>query len=257
MFHPIARTIEELAANAWPAAVTQAVDGWRLRFNWGVTSRANSVWPNDSGGAVPLGEKIAEAESFYARRGLPSCFQISPAAQPAELDGMLARRGYGLRSPTSVQTASIDEIAQRTAGRPRAEIALRDAPDQAWSDTYARAGAMSDHEQRMRRGILERIGPRAAYALARLDGQPAAVGLGVLERGWLGVFCMETLPEMRRRGAAVSILAALADWAREGGAAFAYLQVVEANAPAAGLYARAGFAAQYRYHYRVATTIAV
>ncbi|MCH8283761.1 MAG: hypothetical protein IIC20_04195 [Chloroflexi bacterium] len=32
--------IEELAANAWPAELVDELDGWRLRFNWGVTSRA-------------------------------------------------------------------------------------------------------------------------------------------------------------------------------------------------------------------------
>jgi GNAT superfamily N-acetyltransferase len=56
---------------------------------------------------------------------------------------------------------------------------------------------------------------------------------------------------MRRRGAASSILAALAGWAQAGGAARAYLQVVEANEPAVRLYARAGFATLYGYHYRV------
>ncbi len=243
--------IEELAANAWPAAVTQAVDGWRLRFNWGVTSRANSVWPNEDGGGAPLDEKIGAAESFYARRGLPACFQISPAARPAGLDDVLAQRGYGIRLRTSVQAADIGPIAGRMAERAGGCVTLSDAPDEAWLDTYARAGAMGDHERSMRRGILERIGPRAAFALARLDDAPAAVGLGVLERGWLGVFCMETLPDMRRHGAAASILAALAGWAGECGAERAYLQVVEANEPAVRLYARAGFATLYGYHYRV------
>ncbi len=32
--------IEELAANAWPAELVDELDGWRLRFNWGATSRA-------------------------------------------------------------------------------------------------------------------------------------------------------------------------------------------------------------------------
>jgi hypothetical protein len=35
--------IEALAANAIPAAIVQELDGWRLRFNYGVTRRANSV----------------------------------------------------------------------------------------------------------------------------------------------------------------------------------------------------------------------
>ena len=37
------RELEELAANAWPAGVQQALDGWRLRYHLGVTRRANSA----------------------------------------------------------------------------------------------------------------------------------------------------------------------------------------------------------------------
>ncbi len=42
----LVRHIEGLALRAWPAAEQQSLDGWRLRFNAGVTRRANSVsWP--------------------------------------------------------------------------------------------------------------------------------------------------------------------------------------------------------------------
>lgn len=47
--------IEELPANPWPAEVVQALDSWRLRFNGGATSRANSVWANWAGGRVTPG----------------------------------------------------------------------------------------------------------------------------------------------------------------------------------------------------------
>ena len=51
------RELEELAANAWPAGEVEELDGWRLRFNAGVTRRANSVWPNAAGDCLPLAEK--------------------------------------------------------------------------------------------------------------------------------------------------------------------------------------------------------
>ena len=99
-------------------------------------------------------------------------------------------------------------------------------------------------------GILERIGPPAAYALAALDGRPAAVGRAVAERGWAGVFGMATLPAARRRGAAAAVLAALAGWAADQGAAGVYLQVEPDNPAALALYGRVGFGTLYRYHYR-------
>ncbi len=84
-----ARYIEELALNAWPPAVTQLVDGWQLRFNWDVTRRANSVWPNQAGNRHTLAEKLEWVEDFYTRRGQPARYQICPAAQPPHLDDIL------------------------------------------------------------------------------------------------------------------------------------------------------------------------
>jgi ribosomal protein S18 acetylase RimI-like enzyme len=83
-----------------------------------------------------------------------------------------------------------------------------------------------------------------------------AVGLGVLEQGWVGVFCMNTRPEFRRQGAGQAVLRALAGWGDEAGATRMYLQVMEENQPAGGLYTRAGFGTLYTYHYREATPAA-
>ena len=68
------RHLEELSANAWPAAVVQHVGGWRLRWHHGVTTRANSVWPNELTGAMTLDERIAVVEEFYVRHGQPPRF---------------------------------------------------------------------------------------------------------------------------------------------------------------------------------------
>jgi GNAT superfamily N-acetyltransferase len=242
--------IEELAANAWPAEVAPVVSGWRLRFSGGVTSRANSVWPNDDTDLTPLQDKLAAAERFYAARGEPARFQICPACQPANLDEILAQRGYQTHSLTSVQIAPLDTVLSRLARNPALPVEVRGVLSDDWFEVYARAGNMEAHERAMRRGILSRIGMPAGFALARLDDQPAAVGLCVVERGWAGIFCMETLPALRRRGAASAILRALGDWACAQGATQAYLQVVDANTPAVTLYARAGFQTLYHYHYR-------
>ena len=246
----VVRLVEELAANAWPAEVTQTLDGWRLRFNGGVTSRANSVWANADGGRVPLAERLALVEDFYARHGILPCYQITPAAQPVDLDEILARRGYVPHSFTLVETVALAEVTAATAPPCSVDVALGERPDDEWLAVYQAVEAVSDHALAARQGILRRIGPRAGYALARLDGIAAGVGLGVVERGWLGVFCMGTLPAARRRGVGASVLGALAAWALGGGASQAYLQVVAANAVARALYESVGFAPLYEYHYR-------
>jgi N-acetylglutamate synthase len=72
----------------------------------------------------------------------------------------------------------------------------------------------------------------------------------VVEQGWLGIFCMGTLPAFRRQGAANAILRTLAIWAQLYDAQNAYLQVMDENRPAQALYGRVGFTTLYHYYYR-------
>jgi N-acetylglutamate synthase len=246
------RLIEELAANAWPAAVNQRVDGWLLRFTWGVSRRANSVWPNEDSGRCPLEEKMALVDDFYARHDQPSRYQICPASLPSDLDSILAERGYRLDARTSVQTAPIADVIVRLSAKPEYQVRILDDLDGLWFETYCRAERVGSHAEAVRRGILKRIGPRAGYALLEVKNDPVAIGLGVVERGWLGVFNITTRGDFRRHGGATAILNALAHWGQDQGATQAYLQVMEENLPAGALYTRAGFQALYTYHYREA-----
>jgi N-acetylglutamate synthase len=245
----LARRLEEFAFRAWPASEVQDLDGWRLRCHDGVTRRANSAWPNGQG-ALPAEEKLPLVEQFYARRGLPARYQISPAARPADLDETLARRGYAVEAPTSVQTAALAEVLSRMSAEPAVDVRIAAALDEDWLATYCGAEGASQRERAGRRGILSRIAAQTGFALYSAEGRPASAGLGVLEGGWMGLFCMATRPEYRRRGAATAVLSALARWGLEHGATRAYLQVMEDNSAARALYARAGFATLYGYHYR-------
>ena len=235
------RHLEELAANAWPAGVVQIVDGWRLRFNWGVTRRANSVWPNEATGRFPLEENLAVVEEFYARWGGPARYQICPAARPDNLDTILARRGYITDALTAVQSAPLAAVLARTEPNPGYTVAVADTFDERWFDTYCQAEGVDTQAAEARRAILQRIGPRSGYALLQLDGEPAAIGLAVAEQGWSGLFSMVTRPEFRRRGAATATLHALARWSQRHQATNIYLQVMENNGAALTLYERAGF----------------
>ena len=58
-----------------------------------------------------------------------------------------------------------------------------------------------------------------------------AVGRAVADTGWAGVFGMATLPRAGGKGAARSVLAALADWAGAHADSL-YLQVERDNIPA-------------------------
>jgi ribosomal protein S18 acetylase RimI-like enzyme len=247
------RFLEELAANAWPAEVVQVVAGWRLRFNQNVSRRANSVWPNEAGNSCSLAEKLALVEDFYTRRGCPARYQICPATQPANLDDTLAAQGYSSDARTAVQIASVETVLSRAAANPAYVVTINETFDEPWFDLYCQGEYVRPHTAEVRRSILRRIGPRAGFALLQIAGQPAAIGVGVVERGWLGLFSLITHPDFRRLGAATAVIHALAQWGQIYQASQLYLQVMANNTPALALYARLGFETLYHYHYRELT----
>lgn len=241
--------LEQLAANAWPPVVTQIVDGWLLRYASGVSRRANSVLTLQETGEASLDERIREVEAFYARRGLPARFHISPAVSPADLDQLLAERGYRVDAPTAVQTASLTGVLA-LAAHTALEVTLAPTPSEEWLSIYNSTHVDDDAAVQVRKDIMSRVGPPSAFALLCLDGRPAAVGQSVAERGRLGLFSMSTHPDFRRRGAATAILHALCEWGQTLGAEEVYLQVMDESVEALALYGKLGFRTVYHYHYR-------
>lgn len=249
--HPEASLLEELAANAWPAATVQHVHGWRLRFTPGVDRRrSNSVLPppDPYAGHLDVANVLHIATSFYGRRGLPLRVQVSPADSQGRLDEELARSGLELEAPTLVLTAAAAEVATRCR-RPSGPVVSVGPLDDAWAGAWKAVEDRPDTEA-TRRAVLGRIGPPTAYAAVRLGGEAVAVGLAVVERGWAGLFCMGTVPEYRGQGHGRAVLGALAERAAAYGARGLYLQVEEGNAAALSLYDSAGFTRSHGYHYR-------
>lgn len=243
------RLIEELAANAWRPEIEQHIGGWRLRFSGGDSRRVNSVWPNRDPGPQPLEEYLALAEAFYQRVGIVPRFQVCPAVQPEDLPDRLAARGYSQTAHTTVMTANADALSP--APKPSSwALTGTEALTDAWFETYTRFAGYSVGSLPVRRGILSRIGPAAHFVMAHVDDIPAATGLGVAERGWMGVFCMVTDAERRRQGLASAVIRALAYWGRYQGAENVYLQVMDDNPAAFRLYEKLGFTPFYQYAYR-------
>jgi GNAT superfamily N-acetyltransferase len=242
--------LDTLAFDAWRAALVQELDGWHLRFNHGVTNRANSVWPNAMGGALSLQDRISRVEAFYTERGQAALYQLSPACRPDHLDQHLAGLGYQRISPVSIQVADCEEVESRTPESKQMTVEVSETLTEPWIEISAHRGRWSGDQLPVYRALLERAGGRTGFALVRREGQPVGVGFGVARSGWVGVFAMLTVPELRQRGVGAAVLSSLACWARGHGAKRMYLQVEQDNAPARALYARVGFAEVYCYHYR-------
>ena len=244
---PTIEQLERLAYASWPAAEVGDLDGWRLRFTGGVTRRANSVWANECRDTLPLDARIAEVERFYQERGQPALFQLSPLSRPARLDAELSARGYVVDAETSLQVADARTVAGEESGTGAVRVEPRLFDE--WFEISGRRGRFVGAED-VYHGLLERLGQRAHYALALEGGEPAAVGLLVIDVPWAGIFSMLTLPAHRRRGHAAAIVRAMARTAVARGVERLYLQVERDNDASLALYARCGFGERYRYHYR-------
>jgi N-acetylglutamate synthase len=236
--------VETVAANALPASVTEVCDGWRLRYSYGVTRRANSVLAEKH--SEPLEPKLRAVSNFYARFDTKPRFQLCPTSEPSELNALLLERGY-----TNIPGAKVQTLGLNTF-KPRGDISqiqLLSKPNDAWFSVYRAVEKADFKKEKVRTWMLGNIQPEATFALLYLDDEPAAVGLGVFEAGFVGTFNMATLQEFRGRGGASSILTALAGWGKTLGGHTLYLQVSEDNFRARSVYENLGFKTLYSYWY--------
>ncbi len=235
-------------SRGWRALEKVDAGGWVCRFSGGVAKRANSVLPLQS--PADPGAAIAAVEEFYAARGLPAVFQISPDSRPADLDSLLAERGYLLDSPTLVQYLSLVDAGNgRGVGQdPRIECA--EDPSDAWLETlWSIEGPHDPEAQTLSRLILDQT--PSVYASLVLNGRVEAVARLALVGNLGGIYAVATRADSRSRGHGRAIVQELLTQGAKRNLEGLWLQVVESNSIARGLYESLGFETVSRYHYRV------
>ena len=238
--------LELIAHNAWFAQERMRLGGWLLRADHGITRRANSVLPLGPPG-MDLSTAIDFAVEFFTSRDLIPRFQVSEASLPSKLDAILADRGFSKVFHVEVWTSEISSLLKLD---PSHHTEYLDELSEEWIDTYLQASGYAPSSMNTRRGILERTDQPRVYVLARGDNSVDAVGFGVVEGKWLGIFNIGTRPDRRRTGAALSINNALGLWGEKQGAKRVYLQVETNNTAAKNLYTKLGFSHAYTYWYR-------
>ena len=235
--------IEDAAVFAWPATETRGIDGWLWRCSGGHSQRANSVSPLRFSGA-DADAAIAKVEALYRARGQPVRFQVGrDLAAPADLDARLAEAGYRIVEPVAT-------LAKRIGGAPPpADVEESGDPSAGWMDVYL-ANITPERRPPAPRILAGVPRPRAFFAGLR-DGMVVSTALGVAHGPVVVAECVGTREDVRRSGAASSVMLALEAWGAAQGATISGLQAVVANAPAQKLYARLGYIEVNRYHYRV------
>jgi GNAT superfamily N-acetyltransferase len=253
---PTADALLATAAAGWGYAESTRVDGWELRAADGFTHRANSTWP-----LGPLERSLPDAvsavQAWYAERGLPALIQV---AVGSELDLALVELGYDRADARSMrQTATVTDVLDTLLSV--APIGVKetfaDEPSDDWLSLY-RSGTVPPVARRVL-GSGDHL--RFATIYDSDTGAPVAIGRAALipsaetdEQGgsrWVGLSAIETAPSARRRGLAKLVMDALLEWADERGATNAFLEVLQTNEPAVGLYAALGFTTHHEYHCRV------
>lgn len=238
------RVLEPIAARGWPAAESAKLGGWRLHASAGQSGRINTCWPLDAPDRS-VEDAIAAAEAWYAGRGLTPRFKIvEGCSHPDDLAERLASRGYAPQTPTLTMVGPL-------AGELDPDATMLAEPDAAFQRVFADPAFGHDADARERLEALARVPQPRAFALIRVGGAPAAVGVCAIEADWAGIMGMRTAPAFRRQGLARRIFRTLTAIAAMADARRGYLQVDEDNASAIALYEAEGFAAKYRYRYWV------
>lgn len=240
------RKLEEASLRSWPAIEQTRVDGWQLRHSHGFSKRANSVQPFSSRRSS-LADKVTRCEAWYAERGRPCMFRLTPFSDPT-LDDFLADRGYEQIDRTAV--------LQRETGHPEPPppgVVLRGTSLEEWLDAYGRMSRLADGAPTALRGILETMTAERLLGVlcAAESEEEVACGIAARDGDLVGLFDLVTAPEQRRKGYGVELLNGLLRWGTEQQARRAYLQVVRSNVPAWRLYSKLGFEWVYDYWYRV------
>lgn len=228
--------IERRAIRAVPAVESTTIEGWHVPFGRGEVRRMNAV---TTFGIVPWEplDTIEMVERRYAGRHRPSWFRLTPL--DGVVDDLLYARGYDRSAETLVMRGPVD-------GESDPDVTAVGAVTPNWLEALARLGEYS--ELRIAE-IGEGLGALdLRHGAFRLGDD--AVGLGVVDTGWVGLFDIAVSPEQRRRRLGTRISRAMLAWAAEQGAIDAYLQVMADNTAAVAMYERLGFEVSHRYWYR-------
>ncbi|MCD7884422.1 MAG: GNAT family N-acetyltransferase [Lachnospiraceae bacterium] len=263
------RLIEEISLNAWPSHKMELYDGWLIRFSHNYTHRTNSV-TQVGASLIPIEEKIEYCEKIYQNYHTPSIFKISPLTD-ASFDSLLDKKGYEIQHTTEVMTMDFEnfrpwpsisaeyEYFGRNSGLPsfvvypgNTVVLLQDRITDEWITSLFRLnGTTNPTLRRIVPSMFKAIPKETIVASIEIDGRMVASGLGILDRGHVGLYAIYVDASCRRKGFARAICSTILTEAQKKGMKTAYLQVVQGNVCAKNLYSSLGFGDLYTYWFRV------
>ncbi|HEY9108569.1 MAG TPA: GNAT family N-acetyltransferase [Roseateles sp.] len=217
------------------------IDGWLIRLSPGKAKRSRCINALKQG-TLPLDELLARCQQAYDAAGLPLAVRVTPWSQPANLDVLLAAKGWG-----SFDAADVMVLDTLGPGPSPVDLQALDAPAYAALVGALRGSsetAIAAHAERLANAPVTYQG----FALNDVDGSLLACGQVVVDGDIVGLY--DIASAVPRQGHGERLCRGLLAVAHAQGARQAYLQVGSVNEVARRLYARLGFVFAYRYHYR-------
>ncbi|MCG7494557.1 GNAT family N-acetyltransferase [Thalassobius sp. Cn5-15] len=234
---PDARILYDVADTTWPAATEARLGPWLIRDGQGGGQRVSATVAVDT----PTADDIAAAEVEMQALNQYRLFQIRD--YDAELDQMLAERGYQIVDPVNLLVADINDIA--TAFPPPVTAFQVWEPLAIQIDIWAAGGIGPARLDVMRRADCVKTA-----LLGRLNDSPAGAGYVGIHQGVAMVHALEVVPTQRRQGMAQYLMRLAAFWARDNGASHIAVLCTQANTAANALYQGLGMTLAGQYHYR-------
>lgn len=244
------RALEEMSFRGWPALETERYDGWVLRFANGYTGRSNSINPLHSS-TLDLSEKIAHCDAWFAARGLKSIFRLNPTMQPPELDAHLEALGYHCYNDSYLMTNALKPSDLAALSTPaEARFVAESVPTEQWLTHLGRMNERHGANIDTLRLLFDRMPPKRIFGTVMVDDAVVAVGIGVIDEGYISLYDVVTDEAFRGQGYGRTLVAGFLRAACEDGTKNAFLQVAADNEPAKRLYQRLGYQIVYPYWYR-------
>ena len=243
------KKVQEIANNAWPASYIYLMDGWILRFNKGVTYRANSVLPLNWWGK-DLPSSILKVEKTYNQLHLPSIFMLHDNHEPKGLESLLIDRFYKKIMPTLVMGTEVTKLLP-IEEKSKFKFKYTENRLPIWFPALEELSPWRTQEKMLVIGeIMDRVViPQKRFFYAEHNQKIIGALLAIIDDKFIGMLNLAVDQKFRRNGVATELIQKAVNWAISQKIKFIYLQVEKTDTPAIKLYQKLGLQEWYSYRY--------
>jgi GNAT superfamily N-acetyltransferase len=241
---------EEKSLNAWPSLRTLVYKGCIIRLSNGYTKRANSANPlyieDDN-----ISKIIGFTQKVYSSFDQPAVFKIIDKDKFEEIDSTLENLNFKKIDTTNVMVndLTIDKISH--GGPTNLDINVDNKFTEEWIKSFIAINNIQENYKATVKQMLNQISIDLIVASIKENDKIIACGYGAIEDDFIGLYDIIVDEKYRGKGYGKNLVNSIINQAQNQNISHAYLQVVDTNNIAKGLYKSLGFKKLYNYWYRV------